>query len=430
MKARTLFLFTIVMFILPLGILASDKEILKDIPPKTEESVQAEKIIQNQQAKSQLPGKESQEKALSLLLEEKLLYEAQRSFDRSLSNISTLIDIFTIVLTVLGVILAIAIALGIFEVVKWRGIRKDAEQARDEAKVAAQDAKDEVKSIRELKQRAEEELEKARAATPELVKVGVEKPTEDHIKKLDEFSRRLDLVEVLGIPLKAEDYLKRGNLLFDRNEVEKAIISYDKAIGLDPNNAYAWGNKGAALSTLKRYEEALSAFEKAIELDPNDTFAWSNKGDTLSRLERHEEALLACDKAIELDPENANAWGSKGFALGHLERYDEAISAYDKAAELRPIDAKAWNNKSNILIKLGRYDEAISACDKAIELDPRNAVSLYNRACGYSLKGEKEHFIHDLKRAIELDPKYRRLARKDDDFKSFRDDDEFKRIVE
>jgi tetratricopeptide (TPR) repeat protein len=44
---------------------------------------------------------------------------------------------------------------------------------------------------------------------------------------------------------------------------------FDKAIEIDPGFAYAWYNKGYALSSLGRYEEAIECFDKAIEIDQN-----------------------------------------------------------------------------------------------------------------------------------------------------------------
>src|SRR6266567_4730923 len=84
------------------------------------------------------------------------------------------------------------------------------------------------------------------------------------------------------------------------------------AIGLDPNEAFAYGNKGDALNNLGRYQEALAAYEQAIGLDPNLALAYSNKGAALNNLGRYQEALAAYEQAIGLDPNNAFAYSNKG----------------------------------------------------------------------------------------------------------------------
>ena len=85
--------------------------------------------------------------------------------------------------------------------------------------------------------------------------------------------------------------------------------------------------------------------------------------------------------------------------------------------------------RSFALVKLGRNEESLSAYEKAIELDPKSADVYYERACFYSIRGDKDSFFRDLKKSIDLDQELKKSARKNDDFKNFWDDDEFKRIV-
>ena len=77
--------------------------------------------------------------------------------------------------------------------------------------------------------------------------------------------------------------------------------------------------RGASLASDGRYDEALEAYNKAIELDPKDAFAWFYKGFTLRDLKRNDEALEAYNKSIELDPKDASTWNNKGNTLGDLK---------------------------------------------------------------------------------------------------------------
>src|SRR5919198_6314221 len=83
-------------------------------------------------------------------------------------------------------------------------------------------------------------------------------------------------------------------------------------ISLDPNDAYAWYRKGAALNNLGRYKEALGSFDKAIEINPKLGKAWYNKGSALVELRENTEAIKCFDKAIEIDPNDPYAWYHKG----------------------------------------------------------------------------------------------------------------------
>jgi len=55
----------------------------------------------------------------------------------------------------------------------------------------------------------------------------------------------------------------KGSILRNQKKCEEAIECYEKAIEIDPNNAYSWKNKGLALQHLNRKSEAKAAFDKA-----------------------------------------------------------------------------------------------------------------------------------------------------------------------
>ena len=82
--------------------------------------------------------------------------------------------------------------------------------------------------------------------------------------------------------------------------MQSTIKAYDEAITIDPQNADAWSDKGAALAILSKYNGALEAFDKAIKINSRKTNAWYNKGLVLQALNRTADANEAFTKAKEL----------------------------------------------------------------------------------------------------------------------------------
>ncbi len=201
-----------------------------------------------------------------------------------------------------------------------------------------------------------------------------------------------------------KELIIKGDSLAKLKRYEEAIEAYEKAIELDPKDAYAWVNKGFALDELKRYEEAIEAYEKAIELDPKNDFSWVSKGISLWQLKRYEEAIEAYEKAIELNPKNDFPWVNKGISLSELTRYEEAIEAYEKAIEINPKNAYAWINKGINLSELTRYEEAIEAHEKAIEINPKNAYAWINKGVGLRQLKRYKEAIEAYEKAIEINP--------------------------
>ena len=180
-------------------------------------------------------------------------------------------------------------------------------------------------------------------------------------------------------------------------------------------------NEGNALLKRGEYQAALAAFEKAITEDAVDAEAHHGRGGALRRLERYE--------ALSLEPNHAAAHFNKGFVLDKLGRYDEAAASYERAVELEPDNAKAYNNRGVALARLERYDDALEAYERAIALRPNEAKFYYNRACTYSLCGRRDEMLADAAKAVELSPSLSKLLKADEDFRPYRDDPAFRRLV-
>ena len=248
------------------------------------------------------------------LTRENIIIESQRSLDRSLSILDTVATLIGVLVALITIIIAIVGITGVSKLKEWN---KAIEQVKEEAD-----------SITQLRNRAEEDANALRSEIGDLPVLSLtEIPSEEKIEKLDEFIRKFEILEMIGVSLKPEDYMNRGHALYYKG----------------------------------KYYLALEAYEKAIELKPD----------------------------------YAEAWNNKGFALGELDRNDEALKAYEKAIELKPDDAETWNS----------------------------------RARAYAFKGEMKMALSDLKRAVELDSSFKEMAKKDENFETLWEDEEFNRIV-
>ncbi|MFM6040515.1 MAG: CHAT domain-containing protein, partial [Sphaerospermopsis kisseleviana] len=65
---------------------------------------------------------------------------------------------------------------------------------------------------------------------------------------------------------------------------EEAIISYNKAIEINPDFYQAWHARGGALHNLMQYEEALASYDKALEIKPDYHYAWIGRGNAVFNL--------------------------------------------------------------------------------------------------------------------------------------------------
>jgi len=136
------------------------------------------------------------------------------------------------------------------------------------------------------------------------------------------------------------------------------------------NDAEMLNNRGVALWNLKRPAEALVSYERALALEPNFIEVWGNRGLALRDLARHQEALASFDQVLRLEPGNSVALNSRANVLRDLKRYEEAIENYDRAIALRPDYAEALINRGYTKWTLKQYESGMADVQQALALEP------------------------------------------------------------
>lgn len=68
-------------------------------------------------------------------------------------------------------------------------------------------------------------------------------------------------------------WLQDGTIAAEQNRWQKAVICYNKAISISPNNAALWKCKAGALHCIHKFDEASMCINKSLSLDPNDSEA-------------------------------------------------------------------------------------------------------------------------------------------------------------
>ena len=127
-------------------------------------------------------------------------------------------------------------------------------------------------------------------------------------------------------------WLNLGNVLQDVGMFDEAIVSYERALGINPQVANTWSNRGNALA--RRW---LTTAEGEASNLPDET-----------RL-----AILQChDRALEIDPKSGQAWMNKGGFLVVVGQLQEAVDCFIKAEQLGHPQAKS--GQQTVLSRLSR----------------------------------------------------------------------------
>jgi lipoprotein NlpI len=206
---------------------------------------------------------------------------------------------------------------------------------------------------------------------------------------------------------------ERGNLRFDRGELEEAIADYSAALALDPALSRAFHNRGLARATLGDAAAALADYDEAVRLDPAYVRAHQNRLRLLEEL-----AAGAADPApllaqlaagygqlAALEPEGAALYRyQEGAALVRLRDRAGARAAFDAALRADPQQVDALYERGLLSFAEGRLDAALADLDAALRLSPRAANAHYARGLAHQAAGDLSRAISDLSRAIALRP--------------------------
>ena len=144
-----------------------------------------------------------------------------------------------------------------------------------------------------------------------------------------------------------------------------------------------WVEKGVALVIEGKHNEAIEAFNKAIELNPKDAVAYNNRGAAYGQAGNYKQQIEDCNKAIELNSKDAVAYNNRGVAYGELGNYEQEIEDCSKAIELNPKLAVAYYHRGIAYQKLGNRKQATKDKNKAYALNPKrtwNKVEIVSSA--------------------------------------------------
>lgn len=150
-----------------------------------------------------------------------------------------------------------------------------------------------------------------------------------------------------------------GVLEHERNDLEKSIQAYDKAISLDSTALDFYTNKGYALKALDKWEECLEVFLHVVTRDPTNKFAWNGLGLAYHYTNNEEKSIESYNKALEIDENYAEVYYNKGVSLKYMGNVEAAGPNYWKAIQLNPKLYSAIVNLAALHQEHGDPEEAI-----------------------------------------------------------------------
>ena len=157
----------------------------------------------------------------------------------------------------------------------------------------------------------------------------------------------------------ARTYVSRGTARYwKKNDPDKAITDYTKAIQLDPKSAEAHRDRGISHLSNGDVDDAIADYTKAIQLDPEFTAAYKDRAAAYLGNSDFDKAITDYTKAIQLDPDDTNIYNYRGLVHFRNGEVDKATEDFSRAIQLKPDNAGAYYNRGVVRLSLQSWEEA------------------------------------------------------------------------
>jgi len=200
------------------------------------------------------------------------------------------------------------------------------------------------------------------------------------------------------------DLFSQGIIKKEIGNFAEALVLFEDAIEIDPNDAAAHYELARTLALLGRTDEALVEATIATKAKPNNIWykAYYAK---ISRInEEYDDYVVAYEEIVEANPYDINFLYELAFAYQFTGDYKNAINAYTKLEDIIGVNERMTIQKVEFHSKLGNPDEGVAEYEKLINSNLNNSryYALMAEYCSKNNLNDKAIWAYN--KIVEINP--------------------------
>lgn len=125
-------------------------------------------------------------------------------------------------------------------------------------------------------------------------------------------------------------------LLHKAGKTDQAAPFLQRAVQLNPADAYTHYVMGRIAMTSKDYRVAYDSYQQAVYRDSKNPLFWCAIGVLYFHMQQHRDAMDAFTRAIHIDPTMPQVWHDMGILYEIYQQFPDAVDAYRRAVRLNP----------------------------------------------------------------------------------------------
>lgn len=205
--------------------------------------------------------------------------------------------------------------------------------------------------------------------------------------------------KIINAPKNPKLYLKRGQLLFQLHDFERAIHDFNSALSIDNSIQQAYFERGMALARNGQIEEGIKDLSYFIKHNPKSSLAYTKRGVRYIWANKLNLAKKDLIFAVKLNNTNSEAHDDLGVLYAQENNLDEALKHFSLAIQYDPTYQKAYHNLAMAYILKKRPTQALSAINKSLILDNDSRNSLMLKSEILSALGREKESVAIMKKA-------------------------------
>ncbi len=195
-----------------------------------------------------------------------------------------------------------------------------------------------------------------------------------------------------------------GEVYLKLMKSDSAEVYLKKAISLDDQMAPAYYALGQIYSERKQYGDAIKNFNSAIEYDQNKEDYVITLGNTYLAMDSLDRAMQAFYKARDMDSKDPRALAGIADSYRKQNIFDTAIQYYKQALQMDSTDVKVRLDLANTYMKNNDGADAYEQFKKLTEIAPNNPQAQYQAGDLLYVNKRYKDAVPFLKRYHELKP--------------------------
>ena len=171
-------------------------------------------------------------------------------------------------------------------------------------------------------------------------------------------------------------WLGLGEVFLNNKKYTEALAAVEKAIILNPESFQAWHTKGLILQQSQQdLEQALVSYNRAIDLNRYYFPAWRDRSFVLLAQEDYEQAIKSLKKSVKIAPQDLKSWLQLSVAFQKVPNLEGSVNAMNRVIALQPRNSDYWLQKGSLIELQKQGAQACNLYRQAMAVAPNLKIT-------------------------------------------------------